>query len=231
MLTDVQRWLYSGISARLKAAEDLSVLPELFLVAIVFGVLHALTPGHGKSVLVSYHLGREGRTTDGLLTGIILALTHIGSAVVFVLAGMAVISRTLGANSRTQTLQTASAIMIIAIGAFLLWRSRRAHRHAAPTDGRVLAFVSGLVPCPLTTFILTFSIARHQLAAGLVAVGGMAVGVTLTLTAFAVAAIYARGRFMGALERSQGWRARLGRGAELASALAVIVLGLFMLPR
>ena len=29
--------------------------------AFVFGMVHALMPGHGKTVLVSYHLGRPSR--------------------------------------------------------------------------------------------------------------------------------------------------------------------------
>jgi len=34
-------------------------------------------------------------------------------------------------------------------------------------DGRVLAFVTGLVPCPLTTFIMVYATAQGIIAAGL----------------------------------------------------------------
>ena len=95
----------------------------------------------------------------------------------------------------------------------------------------MLAFVTGLIPCPLTTFILTFAIAKHQLAVGFAAVGAMTVGVIATLAGFAVAAVYARGRFMGLLTESEGLRLRIGRAAEIAGACAVIVLGLAMLGR
>lgn len=40
--------------------------------AALFGALHALMPGHGKTVLVSYHLGRPAKTIEGLLNGTIL---------------------------------------------------------------------------------------------------------------------------------------------------------------
>ena len=36
--------------------------------AVLFGMVHALMPGHGKSVLVSYHLGRPGRLAHGVAT-------------------------------------------------------------------------------------------------------------------------------------------------------------------
>jgi ABC-type nickel/cobalt efflux system permease component RcnA len=59
----------------------------------------------------------------------------------------------------------------------------------------------------------------------------MAIGVIATLVSFAVAAVYARGRFMQLLARSEALRLRIGQGAEVAGACAVIALGLVMLSR
>lgn len=230
-LIELQHWLYGGMAAGLKSAEDVTALPALLASAVLFGALHALMPGHGKSVLVSYHLGRPGRVVDGLLTGIVLALTHVGSAVLFIMVGIAVISRTLAAGGRAPAFETASALLIVCTGVFLLWRSLRPHDHAHAGDGRMLAFVTGLVPCPLTTFILTYAIAKHQLAVGFAAVGAMALGVIATLAGFAVAAVYARGRFMDLLMGSERLRQRIGRAAELAGAAAVTALGFAMLLR
>ena len=84
----------------MKAETDVSVLPAFLGSAFVFGMVHALMPGHGKSVLVSYHLGRPGRNIDGVMTGTLLALTHVGLAVVLVLAGIAVISRSIATGGR-----------------------------------------------------------------------------------------------------------------------------------
>jgi ABC-type nickel/cobalt efflux system permease component RcnA len=201
-LIELQRWLYGGMAEGLKSADHFSALPALLASAVAFGALHALMPGHGKSVLVSYHLGRPGRPWDGMLTGVILALTHIGSAVLFIIAGIAVISRSLAARGRAPAFETTSALLIIGVGIFLLWRSLRPHEHVYAGDGRMLAFVTGLVPCPLTTFILTYAIAEQQLTAGFAAVGAMAIGVIATLVGFAVAAVHARGEFMDLIARS-----------------------------
>ena len=230
-LIELQHWLYGGMAEGLKSAEDVTALPALLVSAVLFGALHALMPGHGKSVLVSYHLGRPGRLWDGLLTGIVLALTHIGSAVLFIMTGIAVISRSLAAGGRAPAFETASAILILGTGIFLFWRSLRPHEHRYGGDGRMLAFVTGLVPCPLTTFILSYAIATHQLAVGFAAVGAMAIGVIATLVGFAVAAIYARGRFMGLLARTEVLRLRIGQGLEVTGACAITVLGLAMLTR
>ena len=230
-LIELQGWLYGGMAAGLKSAHDVTALPALLASAVLFGALHALMPGHGKSVLVSYHLGRPGRVTDGLLTGIVLALTHVGSAVVFIMAGVAVISRTIAAGGRAPAFEKASAILIIATGIFLLWRSLRPHEHPHTGDGKALAFFTGLVPCPLTTFILTYALAKHQLAVGFAAVGAMTVGLIATIVSFAVAAVVVRGRFMALMARSESLRLRIGRAFELAGASGVIILGLLMLTR
>ena len=54
--------------------------------AVLFGAVHALMPGHGKTVLVSYHLGQPAKLREGIANGAILALTHVGLALVLVLA-------------------------------------------------------------------------------------------------------------------------------------------------
>jgi ABC-type nickel/cobalt efflux system permease component RcnA len=230
-LIEVQHWLYGGMAAGIKSAEHMSALPALLASAVLFGAVHAFMPGHGKSVLVSYHLGRPGRVWDGFVTGTVLALTHVGSAVVFIMVGVAVISRSLAAAGRAPAFETASAILIIATGIFLLWRTARPHEHDYSGDGKVLAFVTGLVPCPLTTFILTYAIAKHQLAVGFAAVGAMAIGVIATIAGFAVAAVFARGRLVALLSRTESLRLSVGRAFELAGACAVIVLGIAMLSR
>lgn len=230
-LIELQHWQYGGMAQGLKSAGDVTALPALLASAVLFGALHALMPGHGKSVLVSYHLGREGRVGEGLLTGMVLALTHVGSAVLFIMAGIAVISRTLAAGGRAPAFEQASAALIVGAGIFLLWRSLRPHEHAHPGDGRVLAFVTGLVPCPLTTFILTYAIAKHQLAVGFAAVGAMTIGVIATLASFSVAAVLLRGRFMHLAARTESLRLRIGHGFEVAGAAAIVVLGLAMLTR
>ena len=228
-LIAIQRGLYGGMAEGMRSATDLSGLPTLMAAAFLFGIVHAFMPGHGKSVLVSYHLGRPSRLMEGVATGALLAVTHIGSAVLLVLAGVAVISRSVAAGGRAPAFETASAALIALVGLYLtarvIWPPE--HRHAR--DGKVLAVVAGLVPCPLTTFILTYALARGTLVVGLAAVGGMLAGVIVTLVSFAVAAVVARERLVGLLSRTERLRLRMGWGLELAGAVAVLALGLTML--
>jgi nickel/cobalt exporter len=228
-LIAVQRWLYGGMAEGLNSTADLNELPALVALAFLFGVIHAFMPGHGKSVLVSYHLGRPGRWPEGIATGTLLALTHIGSAVVLVLAGIAAISRSFAAGGRAPSFQVASAVLIVMIGAWLLVKSARMHDHGHERSGNALAVATGLIPCPLTTFILALAIAKGKLAVGLAAIGGMLAGVVTTLVVFAVTAIVVRDRLLPVLARTERVRFTIGKTLEVASAGAVIGLGLLML--
>jgi nickel/cobalt exporter len=228
-LIAMQRWLYGGMAESMHSTTSLDALPALVALAFLFGVVHALMPGHGKSVLVSYHLGRPGRWGEGVVTGSLLALTHVGSAVVLVLAGIAVISRSVAAGGRAPSFEIASAILIVLIGAWLLFRSTRTQEHEHARGGKALAVATGLVPCPLTTFILTFALAKGILAVGFVAVGGMLAGVMTTLVAFAVTAVIARERLLPLLSSTEQMRGTIGKAMEIISAVAVVALGLLML--
>ena len=149
-LIETQRWLYGGMWEGMKAT-DLSGLPAFMGAAFVFGMMHALMPGHGKSVLVSYHLGRPSRLIEGVSTGTLLALTHVGLAVVLVMAGVAVISRSFAQGGRAPAFDASSAALIVLIGIYLVYRAVWPLPHTHHRDGRTLAMATGFVPYPLTT--------------------------------------------------------------------------------
>jgi ABC-type nickel/cobalt efflux system permease component RcnA len=190
-----------------------------------------MMPGHGKTVLVSYHLGQPGKLREGIANGTILTLTHVGLALVLVLAGFAVISRAFAQGGRTPQFELASGAMVALIGAFLLWRSTRSDHHMRERDGRTLAFVTGMIPCPLTTFILSYALARGLLAAGLAVTAAMALGMIATIGGIALAAAFARDRFMGLLTRTERWRHSAGMVLEVGSSVMVLVFGLWMMFR
>src|SRR5258708_30393575 len=228
---DIQGWLYAGESAELRglaAGFDPIKLFAAMAIAAVFGMVHALMPGHGKTVIVSYYLGRPAGFLSSIGTSAILVLTHVGSAVVLVLAGFVVIRRTIGGAGRAPAFEIASSVLVIAIGLWLLFRALRPHDHVA-TDGRVLAFVTGLAPCPLTTFVMVYASTQGIVIAGLLVTAGMALGMTVTIALFALAAVLARHGRMVVMERTDTLRDKLGRGLETASALAIIAFGGWLL--
>lgn len=229
----LQRWLYGSMASGLGdvAHGGTWAVAAAMGAAVLFGALHALMPGHGKTVLFSYHLGQPGSLIGSIANGAILALTHVGLAILLVLAGFAVISRAFAVGGRTPQFETASGVLIVLIGAFLLWRSAVTRSRAQSSNGRTLAFVTGLIPCPLTTFILSFALTRGLLAAGLAVTAAMAAGMVVTIATVAVIATVFRERLLSFLARTEGWRAGLGRGLEIGGSLLVLLFGLWTLFR
>jgi len=190
-----------------------------------------MMPGHGKTVLVSYHLGQSGKLREGIANGAILTLTHVGLALVLVLAGFAVISRAFAQGGRTPQFEVASGAMVALIGAFLFWRSTRSDHETHERDGRTLAFVTGMIACPLTTFIMSYALAHGLLGAGLAVTAAMALGMVATIGGIALAAALARDRFMGLLAQTESWRHRVGRLLEVGGSVMVLMFGVWMMIR
>jgi nickel/cobalt transporter (NicO) family protein len=104
-MLELQRWLYAEAGGQLKSfvsgIDPLTLLTSISIAAH-FGLVHAFMPGHGKTALVSYFLGRPSKVVAGLSASVILVLTHVGSAVVLVLTGFIVIRGTIGGGSRAR---------------------------------------------------------------------------------------------------------------------------------
>lgn len=107
---------------------SLSYLP----VAIGLGALHALEPGHAKTMTAAYLVGIHGRWTDAILLGLAAALTH--SLVVIAIAVTALyVGREAFAGEAIWWLQIGSGVVVILLGSWMLWRRLRPrpHVHAA----------------------------------------------------------------------------------------------------
>ena len=225
-LIALQRWLYAGSMDAFDAARAAGAaeIPALVATAFAFGLLHALLPGHGKALLSSYYAA-EGRLLGAIGSSAILITTHVGTAMILVLGGFAVVRRGLVGPGSAPEFELASQIMIALVGPWLLWRAFRPHRPATARSGPVLGFVGGLVPCPLTTFIMSYAVIKGAVGVGLLLSATFAAGMIVTVACFPLVAVAARGRLLNALERTRGWRARVGKILEIAAALAVVLLG------
>jgi nickel/cobalt transporter (NicO) family protein len=229
---DLQRWLYPGAVAALNSLQTagLSAVPGLVAAAFGFGMLHALLPGHGKAVLTSYYAG-DGRWRGALLATSVLIVTHVGSAIVIVLGGFAVLERTIGSAGRAPALELASNLLIMVVGLWLLWRAVAMHTHDHDQSSVPLAFVTGLVPCPLTTFIMTYAVVNGFVGAGLILSGMFAAGMFVTVVSFPLAAIVLRTKLVPFLARTHSLRIRIGRPLEIAAAIAIVAIGLLPILR
>lgn len=224
----LQRWIYTALSADLvafAATRDWMALAAVLPAGVLFGAVHALTPGHGKSILASYLLGSRLGAVRASAVAAALALTHVGSAVLIALAAAPLVTRTLGGVGRAPALELLSRGLLIAIGVWLLlraWRGR-AHPHG---EGLAVGFVAGLVPCPLTLFAMLFALARGVPEAGLIFALAMMFGVLATLAVVALVTIFMRDRLVAFMARHGTSMLRLTRTLDGVSGVLLIGISL-----
>ena len=132
-----------GIAENLAALVDVGDLTPLAILAslaIAFGLgmVHALSPGHGKTIMAAYLVGARGSSRQAIGLGLAVTVSHT-------LGVLALAVLTLGASNVLPperlypVLGVASGGLVIAIGTSLLWSRLRAtgilrHRAAPARD-------------------------------------------------------------------------------------------------
>ncbi|MEA1672011.1 nickel/cobalt efflux transporter [Nitrospirillum sp. BR 11163] len=102
--------------------------------AILLGALHGLEPGHSKTMMAAFIIAIRGTVTQAVLLGLSATVSHTLVVWVVALAGLR-FGRSWNAETTEPYFQIASAVIIIAVALWMLWRTRqaqvaeRAHGH------------------------------------------------------------------------------------------------------
>jgi ABC-type nickel/cobalt efflux system permease component RcnA len=228
VLIAAQRWIQDAMSREMAgyaASGDPSLLAAVLPLGILFGAIHALTPGHSKTVLASYIVGSRLAYVRGIAVAATLALVHVFSAVVLALTASWLVTRTLGGVGRAPLLENLSRGILVLIGVWLLVRAirHRAHLHG---EGLTVAVVAGLIPCPLTLFAMFLALSRGVPEAGLSFAFAMMIGVTITLAGVAAGTILARDRVLALIEGRGGSVEQVSRALDAIAGALLIAIGL-----
>jgi ABC-type nickel/cobalt efflux system permease component RcnA len=130
-----RQWTPKDSFTELIAAKQLNwsmILLALFIAAAL-GALHALEPGHGKTLVAAYLIGSRGTAKHAMLLGLIVTASH--TAAVYLLGGTVLyLSAHVVPEKLYPWLALASGVMIIALGIVLFLRRLGAtgtgHHHA-----------------------------------------------------------------------------------------------------
>ncbi|MBB5193683.1 nickel/cobalt exporter [Silvimonas terrae] len=97
--------------------------------AILLGALHGLEPGHSKTMMAAFIVAIRGTVGQAVLLGLSATLSHTAVVWLVALAGLY-----FGGHWNAQTtepyFQVASAVLIMGVAAWMLWRTLR-EQHAA----------------------------------------------------------------------------------------------------
>src|SRR5215471_13961479 len=97
--------------------------------AVVLGALHGLEPGHSKTMMAAFIIAVRGTVAQALLLGLCATFSHTLIVWVVALGGM-YLWQGVDAETFEPYLQVASAVLIIGIALWMLWRTRR-EQHGA----------------------------------------------------------------------------------------------------
>ncbi len=95
-----------------------------FLLSLVLGSLHALTPGHGKTLVAAYLVGTHGKVSDAVFLGVVVTVTHTGSVILLGLVTL-LASHYILPNLIAPWLEIVSGLLVIGFGINLLTQRRR----------------------------------------------------------------------------------------------------------
>src|SRR6266851_673673 len=116
---------------------DLSFGMALIGIAVAFGLgaAHALSPGHGKTIVAAYLVGARGTARHAVFLGGMVTFTHTVS--VFFLGFVTLfLSRYVAPEKISPVLEVIASVSIVWIGALLLYKRVRALRgHSHSHDG------------------------------------------------------------------------------------------------
>ena len=163
------------------------------LTAFTLGFMHALEPGHGKSVMAAYIMGTGAGLKDALLLGLTVVVSH--TSIVFALGILSIyLVGTMSSEMTHDIMSVVGGGILIAVGIWILKNYFHPHEHKIDTKKGVLAvgLSAGLVPCPAALAVLLFSITSGNLYDGLVYVFIFSLGLALSISL--LSALFVRGK-------------------------------------
>jgi nickel/cobalt transporter (NicO) family protein len=92
--------------------------------AILLGALHGLEPGHSKTMMAAFIVAIRGTLAQAVLLGLSATASH--TAIVWLIAlGGLYFGRQWNTQATEPYFQVASAVLILAVAAWMLWRTRQ----------------------------------------------------------------------------------------------------------
>lgn len=176
---------------------DNSMYFYILAVSFIYGLVHALGPGHGKMVIASYFLIKGAKTKEALKAGFLTSVIHTISALSITLILFAFFQ-----NSITEYFQEinanmykVSAVFIILIALYLLYetiKDRDVEEKRVKEEkikGRSILSIAtsiGIVPCPGVMTIVLFSMILGYYTLGVLSAIMMSIGMGITISFAAI---------------------------------------------
>ena len=215
--------------------------------AVLLGALHALEPGHAKSLMAAYIVAIRGTAGQAATLAMSAAVGHTIVVWILALAALAFGERHI-VDQAEPWLTLLSGILIVLLAIRMFWALRHRahhlehghdhdhghgsghHHHHAPvpsenvTTGQIVwfGFTGGLLPCPAALAVLLVCIQLKAFALGVAMVAAFSIGLALALMVIGV------GVALGSSKVAQSWSGfdRWAGRLPYLSAAIVMVMGM-----
>ncbi len=200
-----------GALSEAKENPSLTTIGAILLFSLLYGILHAAGPGHGKSLVAGYFTTNERSYLRAVSIALLIAATHVISALTtsYILYQFihTMFSQTLQDVALYTTKISGVVILIIALylirQKWLFYRPKpktirfsvtaphvsscgcHSCKTTADSTDLMLILGAGIVPCPGTVIVFLFAISMGMTGLGILsaAVMSLGMGFTIALTA------------------------------------------------
>jgi ABC-type nickel/cobalt efflux system permease component RcnA len=218
----------------------------LLLTALAYGFLHALGPGHRKTVVFTLFLSRRTRWWEPAAAGFLSAGAHGGMGIFLILLLRMINPLSLLQNTENASryLEGGTYLALALVGLFFLAGAlkqliRGEHHHHRGGEGYedtvknnrsiyLTVLTASLFPCPGSILILLFSLSLGEIGWGILAVLFLSLGMGITITGAALLARTGREGLFRRLKAREKGMARLGAALESGAYLFLVMFSLWM---
>jgi nickel/cobalt transporter (NicO) family protein len=222
----------------------------LLFFAYIYGLIHALGPGHGKSLVASYFLSNGRSYKKAVFVSLAIGVVHTFSAFILTLIIYSFVSLLMAQLVDNAIFFTTkiSAVMIISIAIYLIYKKYRFYAKANKLESYnfisglshesscgcgmckvgnqstdiALIVSAGIIPCPGTTTLFIFAFSTGLYLTGFVSALVMSLGMSSVIFISALLSTFFRKKVLKSASA-------LTKYLEFISLSIVFLLGLFLL--
>ncbi len=224
----------TGLVNDLKDKKSSKTLLILICIAFMYGLIHALGPGHGKIITFSYFLSKKSSVSKGIFLGNLIAFLQVSSAILIVGIIYFIIKKTFLTTFEDirRILQLMSYALISLMGIFLF--SKYFYKHKKESGMKLdgdssniipIAVSIGVVPCPAAVIILLFSISVDMLMIGVILSLFMAAGMAFTISCVGISSIIARNNIGKIFSENENVNEKIHMYAGLIGSFFIFLIG------
>lgn len=214
----------------------------IIFVTFIYGMIHALGPGHGKTIIFSYFLANRADVKKGIIVGSLIGFLHAGSALIVVLILYFIIKQSFlhSFEDSSRIIKLSSYGLITLIGLFLLIKalidirskedSEERSVHGVENNKSIIPFsiAVGMIPCPGVTILLLFSLSMSILVIGIILTLFMALGMATTISLVGVLTILTKQGVSKFVFRKSKMRAIFQTAMSIIGSLLILFLGVLL---